>query len=335
LALGGFAAIWRRPTLAAPVGAALALGALLIASALLGIYRTGDTRFDPYNVDRYLRPMLDRLAEVPCHRDSPGEVARCEAVMVAPDPLLTDYFLAYLRAPLPWYAIDALPAPEDTLLLDQLVRRYPTIYLARDRSAQADDDQGRRAVERYLAAHAFKLDEERFEDWARLVRFSAAGTLAEQSDVPRALGEMTLVQSTLRIQRDQTILAARDAGPPRAGEPTGDGMVQAEASDMLQIGLRWRADAPPEANYTTFVQLIDSASQVVAQRDRPPGDGLFPTAPLQPGETIADNLALPLDLPPGRYRLIAGLYRTDIEGFPRLAGPGGDFVELAEVVVGE
>ena len=50
----------------------------------------------------------------------------------------------------------------------------------RDRSAAADDAEGRRAVERYLVEHAFKLDEQPFDNWARLVQFSAAGQPAER-----------------------------------------------------------------------------------------------------------------------------------------------------------
>jgi hypothetical protein len=54
---------------------------------------------------------------------------------------------------------------------------------------------------------------------------------------------------------------------------------------------------------------------------------------MQAGQTIADNLAIPLDVPPGRYRLIVGLYQGDVEGYPRLSGPGGDFVELPAIQV--
>jgi hypothetical protein len=118
-------------------------------------------------------------------------------------------------------------------------------------------------------------------------------------------------------------------------QPLDDGQVQAQPGDTLQIGLSWLATRAPDANYTAFVQLLDEASQVRAQSDRWPGDGLFPTAGLAAGQVITDNLALPLDVPPGRYQLIAGLYRGDVEGLPRLAGPGGDFVSLGQIVVAE
>jgi hypothetical protein len=123
------------------------------------------------------------------------------------------------------------------------------------------------------------------------------------------------------------------AGDLLPTDPPDDGRVQAGVGDTLQVGLYWRADQTPAANYTVFVQLLDTASQVKAQRDRWPGDGLFPTGAMNPGEVVVDNLALPLDVSPGQYRLIAGLYRNDVEGFPRLTGPGGDSITLAEVDV--
>jgi hypothetical protein len=116
-------------------------------------------------------------------------------------------------------------------------------------------------------------------------------------------------------------------------EPLDDGKVQVRAGETLQIGLDWRAVQQPAANYTVFLQLLDANHQVKAQRDRWPGDGLFPTAAMEAGQIITDNLALPLDVLPGTYQLIAGMYLNDEAGNPRLSGPGGDWVKLAEVDV--
>ncbi len=110
--------------------------------------------------------------------------------------------------------------------------------------------------------------------------------------------------------------------------------MQAKSGDTLQIALTWQADRKPEANYTAFVQLLDAGSQVKAQSDRWPGDGLHPTAALAAGEALTDRVALPLNVPPGAYQLIAGLYRGDAAGAPRLTGPGGDYVSLGTVNVG-
>lgn len=317
-----FVVIWRRSQWAGWIGLGMTLLTVAAASLLLGVYRQGDGRFDPYGVDRFLKPMIETLDEqVECGWDG------CNQALLVPDPALTDYFLNYLNAPLVWYATEA--DPPDAALLERLDHRFGRIWLARDRDAASDDAEGRRALERYLSEHAFKLDEERFGDWARLLRYSAAGALAERVAPQQTLGDMTLVEAAIGVQGTGVFSKAI------APQPLDDGVVVARPGGTLQIGLHWQADQPPAGNYTVFTQLLDANSQVVAQRDRWPGDGLFPTAALQAGQVITDNLALelPADLPRGSYRLITGLYRGDLEGAPRLVGPAGDFVELPQIQV--
>ena len=338
LAVAGFVVAWRKPGRAVRVGSGLLLLIAIVCSALLTIYRQGDARFDPYDVDRFLQPMARKLEDVPCWASGLLARVRCDDVFLVPDPALTDYFLNYLRAPLMWYALE--PRPVDVRLADQLLSRYGRIWLGRDRNAQADDAEGRRQWERYLAEHAYKLDEQGFEDWARLIRFSAAGRRAEAASPQRPLGDMMLQDYTLGLQNSPG--SAQGQATPQAGTPSGatpgaepldDGKVQARSGDTLQVGLHWKATAKPAANYTVFLQLLDGASAVRAQRDRWPGDGLYPTGTLEAGQVITDNLALPLDVPAGKYRLITGLYRGDVEGLPRLSGPGGDTITLAEIDV--
>jgi hypothetical protein len=323
LAGAGLSLIGRRPSRAGPVGGGLALATVLICSLLLVVYRQGDARFDPYGVDRFLKPMTTALSDVKCDSAGPLAKAECDDVLLVPDPNLTDYFLSRLRAPLPWYALD--PRPVDEELLRRVLDRYGVIWLARDRNAETDDAEDRRGWERYLTEHAYKVDEQKFGDWARLLRFSAAGRSVEEAAPGQELGEMVLQRLHLGIEGE-----AASALP---ADPLDDGKVQARVGDTLQVGLEWLAAQAPDANYSVFVQLLDSASQVKAQRDRWPGDGLYPTGSLNTGQAVVDNLALPLDVPPGQYRLIAGLYRNDVEGLPRLTGSGGDSVLLAEVDV--
>jgi hypothetical protein len=320
-----FVVSWRaeRRTGSTIAAGGMAILTLIVCTGLLLIYRSGDARFDPYDVDRFLRPMTQRLEADGCAQHG-LQGAHCSDVLLIPDPALTDYFLNYLGGRIPWYGLD--PKPVDETLAANLFSRYGRIWLGRDRNGETDDTEGRRAWERYLTDHAFKLSEERYGDWARLLLFSAPGLLAEESAPGQRLGEFTLERASLGLE-------ARPAAGAAVAEPLDDGRVQARPGDTLQIGLRWRADARPEANYTAFVQLLDDKSQEAAQQDRWPGDGLHPTAALEAGQSISDNLALPLGVSPGRYRLIAGFYRSDVEGLPRLAGPAGDFVTLAEVDV--
>lgn len=323
--LAAFAAIWRKPERARSIAVAMTLAVIVGASGLVLIYRQGDSRYDTYGGDRFLKPMLADLAQAGrCQRQ--GLRTECQDVFIMPDPALTDYFLNYLSAPLPWYSLE--PRPVDATLAERLTGRYGRVLLGRDRNAQTDDEEDRRGWERWLTDHGFKLDERRYEEWARLLRFSAAGTPAWRAQPGQALGEFTLTDAALSVE------GVGDAASTAGDGAVRGGAVQLKSGDTLQVALTWRADRQPEANYTTFLQLLDAGSQVKAQVDRWPGDGLYPTAALQPGQTITDRVALPLVVPAGSYQLIAGLYRGDAAGAPRLAGPNGDHVVLATVNVG-
>jgi hypothetical protein len=95
-----------------------------------------------------------------------------------------------------------------------------------------------------------------------------------------------------------------------------------EGQPSLQLTLYWRSEAPLPADYTTFVHLLNQAGDVVAQKDRPPLDGAYPTSLWDPGEIIADRIviSLPSDLPAGDYSLAVGLY--DFNTGIRLPVPG-------------
>ena len=332
--IGALAAIWRRPAPARVIGWATGAVMLAGASALLLVYRQGDARFDKYDVDRFLQPMMADLESARCappaslpagsaqsaRAASPRARLQCQDVLLMPDPALTDYFLNYLAAPLPWYSLETRPVDEE--LAGRLMSRYDRIYLGRDRSAQADDEEARRDWERWLADHAYKLDEQRYGEWARLIRFSAAGQVAERTQLGQALGEFTLVEARLGVE-----------GSHGSSQPTQDGEVRLQRDGVIQVSLDWLADRQPVANYTVFLQLLGADGRVAAQSDRWFGDGLHPTAAMAPGDRVTDNVAMWLDVPPGSYRLIAGMYRGDAEGAPRLAGPEGDHADLAAIIV--
>jgi hypothetical protein len=67
------------------------------------------------------------------------------------------------------------------------------------------------------------------------------------------------------------------------------------------------------ADYTVFVHLRNTEGTTVAQRDRQPLDGAYPTSQWLPGETVIDPISMPLpkNLPSGQYVLYIGLYRLD------------------------
>lgn len=85
----------------------------------------------------------------------------------------------------------------------------------------------------------------------------------------------------------------------------------AQPGQPLEVTLYWQAQRPPDSNYVVFVHLLDANDQLVASHDGPPANGRYPTETWLPGDIIPDthSLQLPEDLPPGSYRLQAGLYR--------------------------
>ncbi|MEJ2738186.1 MAG: hypothetical protein P8189_32290, partial [Anaerolineae bacterium] len=78
----------------------------------------------------------------------------------------------------------------------------------------------------------------------------------------------------------------------------------------LPLALYWRALAPMDASYTVFVHLVDEAEAKAGQVDRLPCDGGCPTTTWRPGDLVGERIDLPIraDAPPGRYRLITGMY---------------------------
>jgi hypothetical protein len=101
-------------------------------------------------------------------------------------------------------------------------------------------------------------------------------------------------------------LPLADYGQPRPG-------------DRLHLTLTWQATRPFERDLKLFVHLLDASDRIVAQVDRPAGTGAglegadYFTSQWDPGQLIADDavITLPLDAPPGPYRLAFGLYDGD------------------------
>jgi hypothetical protein len=87
---------------------------------------------------------------------------------------------------------------------------------------------------------------------------------------------------------------------------------EAAVSEM-NLTLFWQPLADIGVDYTTFLHLRNSQGQTVAQQDRQPLNGSYPTSHWQPDELVIDPVSLPIpdDLPAGTYTLVAGLYRLD------------------------
>ncbi len=113
------------------------------------------------------------------------------------------------------------------------------------------------------------------------------------------------------------------------------GPSSARPGDTVDVVLHWQAQVALTQDYNVFLHLRDANNINIAQADGVPSwYGPQPTTSWPPGRPVPDAHVLPLpeNLPPGRYRLVAGLYdwRTQAR-LPLVAG--GDEMELATLTV--
>jgi hypothetical protein len=152
------------------------------------------------------------------------------------------------------------------------------------------------------------------------------------------------------VWRDHEVMIFRTAEPSPPSERRDVGVelggqiklagyaLEAEPypGSSLPLTLYWTATTRPQGLYSAFVHLVDADSTGWAQDDGPPVGQVYPTAYWSPGETMRGrrNLFLPAELPPGLYRLEAGLY--DPETMVHLTTPDGrDRVTLGFLRVGQ
>lgn len=101
------------------------------------------------------------------------------------------------------------------------------------------------------------------------------------------------------------------------------GATTEQTANQLDLTLTWQSLASHPQAQTVFVHLLDSEGDLVTAYDTPPTssvDGaVYPTNLWQPGDIIVDQraLAIPPDLPAGRYQLLIGFYDpTDFRRLP-------------------
>jgi hypothetical protein len=101
---------------------------------------------------------------------------------------------------------------------------------------------------------------------------------------------------------------------------------------QAHLNLAWQTGpAGFDDDYTLFLHLLDKEGEIAQQFDAPPTGGWYPTSYWHPGEIVFDGreLAFSPMLPPGTYRLIAGLYRADGTRLP--LSDGAEWIELATI----
>lgn len=222
-----------------------------------------------------------------------------------------DVFTYYYKGELPIYPLPRERPPDEARTVARLRRigtEHRRLFCLFWATGESDPE---RIVEGWLDQHAYKA----LDLWRGNVRFVTYA-------LPRAAAS-TEMKQRLDVQLGDRIILE--------GYTLREDSVA--AGEILQLTLFWRASSPIEERYKVFVQVLDAANHIVGQRDTEPGGGARLTTLWSVGETIADNYGVLIrpGTPPGRYRLITGLY--SLTTGERLPVDGDDKVLLGQVNV--
>ncbi len=105
------------------------------------------------------------------------------------------------------------------------------------------------------------------------------------------------------------------------------------SGDIFSVTLYWEALKPVEANHAVFLQVVDTQSNKVAQRQTLSGLGMYQPTRWQLGEVIADEIPLMIDAKanlPNVFSIIGGM--LDEKSGERLPMTRGDY-KLGEVLI--
>ncbi len=217
------------------------------------------------------------------------------------------YYYPPARAAAPVYPLPRrrpLNREETVAELAQIAASSQTIYTVVWAQQQADPAG---LIERWLNANLFKATDRWFGN-VRLVSYASP-----QAGIAPQPFEATLGQDIRLVG-------------------VGLGQAAPAPGDIVQVALQWQAAAPPPEALTVFLQLLDGGDNVVGQRDAPPS---LPAPEWPANQPVTDTHGVFIEpgTPPGSYRLIGGLYRSQSGQRLPVAATGADFVELAQIEV--
>ena len=132
---------------------------------------------------------------------------------------------------------------------------------------------------------------------------------------------LAVAASGVTVRTDDVAAIGADYGNIRL---EGVRKIQAvRAGEVATLHLIW-AITGPGSPVSAFVHLVDENGTGLSQHDGPPGGVHTPFERWVPGLIVESthNLTVPNNLPPGKYRVIAGLYYPDISHEPLLPSNG-------------
>ncbi len=280
--------------------APLLLSAILVATIaisylLLARYNRTDLQFGPQN-DAYTQALNDITTKT-------ASVSPIINVAQYHYHIPMNRFKA--KVPLIGFAQQVRPLPETALPLLSTATMNRDTWLVTIGFPPAAQDN---ATEQWLALNTFKATDEWFPDEVRVVHFS--------TDQP---GVIRPINTTLGNEIELVSASLPNTVP---------------SGQSLPVEFTWQPLAQPQTNYNLFLQLLNVDGVLVAQHDSPPNGGYTPTSSWQAGQQTTSRHALSLtpNLPPGDYRLIAGLYDQHT-GERLITETGSDLVELGIITV--
>jgi hypothetical protein len=282
----------------------------LIPLVLVGVW-LGQSATDPHYglADSGYRAVLSEI----CTEAKPTDVVVTVAPFAYQVPMNWLAGACDVAPPIVGYGVTNATEPEADALLRQLLESTERIWLVTG-GLPANDPEN--SVERWLVNAAYEADDRWFDDY-RLVRYASAVRM-------RTATTTQLAMPLSRVAFPEVTILSVTA--PEA----------ATSNAILPVALTYQLDQPIDINLHWFVQLLSSENYAVALVDTPPTNGYRTFADLPVAETQTEHVALqlPANLPPGRYRLIAGLYDPASSTGGRLRLPNGrDFVDLQTVTV--
>ncbi len=180
------------------------------------------------------------------------------------------------------------------------------------------------------------------EEWESFLPAAAPGGRYTMELVAQSGGSLHPLLDLGTVEIEQRVRVEERPPIQYPQEATFEGQIALLGFDLpadpapsapLPLILHWQALGEVDQSYVRFVHLLDSAGQLVAQHDSPPGAGAFPTTSWVEGEFVSEvvPLVLPPDLPPGDYQLVVGLYEPQ-GGAQLLTEEGGSRVMLGALV---
>lgn len=200
-------------------------------------------------------------------------------------------------------SLNARPEPDQIVVAAQLKHVFNQYF-----EGDAVDIDAAQSSDYLIFHHNYTVRDYKIKSWGALWERYAARTPEEEicfDGVPYAWLYPTLPSDALPEHRLEA----------RIGSSFGFlgydlRSMEVAPGDRVSLVLYWQTEEPVPDDLSIFLHLLASDGSLIWQEDGAANHGARPTYSWNAGEIIADphTVALPHDLPPGSYQLVAGLY---------------------------